>query len=93
MRKTSKSVCVTFSKSITAHQNFLAKLEKNSELNSSLGFLPDQSVGQKLIFLAMEHYNLLEVNFKRKSAEQNWVKEKVQPVKTETEIKTNEVEL
>ena len=92
MATKSKKICVTIFGSSTSEQKFYKKLMADSELNRFIGIEKGQSASDRLKFLASEYLILMEAK-RQKMLAQKRVKEKIQPVETKTEIKTQEVEL
>lgn len=93
MATKSKKICVTIFGSSTSEQKFYKKLMADSELNRFIGIEKGQSASDRLKFLASEYLILMEAKRQKMLAAQKRVKEKIQPVETKTEIKTQEVEL
>lgn len=93
MAAKSKKICVTILGSSTTEQKFYKKLMADSELNRFIGIEKGQSASDRLKTLSSEYLILMEVKRKKMLVAQERVKEKTQPAKTETEIKTNEIEL
>ena len=93
MAAKSKKICVTIFGSSTQEQKFYKNLMADSELNKFIGFEKTQSPSDRLKFLASEYLILMEAKRQKMLVAQKRVKEKTQLVKTETEIKTNEIEL
>ena len=91
MAAKSIKICVTIFGSSTQEQKFYKKLMADSELNRFIGIKKGQSASDRLKTLSSEYLILMEVKRKKMLAVQKRKEEN--SAKTETEIKTNEIEL